>query len=45
MIWKSCVRHSAGSVDAYFGPEAPAGKESNRVQTIPGEAWFTILRL
>ena len=34
-----------GSVDVYFGPKAPAGKESNWVQTIPGKGWFTILRL
>jgi hypothetical protein len=34
-----------GSVDVYFGPKAPAGKESNWVQTIPGQTWFTILRL
>ena len=34
-----------GSVDVWFGPKAPAGKESNWVQTIPGKAWFTILRL
>ena len=34
-----------GSVDVYFGPKAPAGQEGNWVQTIPGKAWFTILRL
>jgi hypothetical protein len=34
-----------GSVDVYFGPKAPAGKESNWVQTIPGKGWFMILRL
>jgi hypothetical protein len=34
-----------GSVDVYFGPKAPAGKESNWVQTIPSQTWFTILRL
>lgn len=34
-----------GSVDLYFGPTAPAGKESNWVQTVPGKGWFTILRL
>jgi hypothetical protein len=34
-----------GSVDVYFGPTAPAGKESNWVQTIPGKGWFTLLRL
>jgi len=33
------------SVDVYFGPKAPAGKESNWVQTIPGKGWFMILRL
>ena len=34
-----------GSVDVYFGPKAPAGKESNWIQTVPGKGWFTILRL
>jgi hypothetical protein len=34
-----------GSVDLYFGPTAPAGKEKNWVQTVPGKGWFTILRL
>jgi hypothetical protein len=33
------------SVDVYFGPKAPAGKESNWVQTMPGKGWFPILRL
>ena len=32
-------------MDVYFGPEAPAGKGSNWVQTIPGKGWFMILRL
>ncbi len=34
-----------GSVDVYFGPKAPTGKESNWVQTMPGTGWNTILRL
>jgi hypothetical protein len=34
-----------GSVDVYYGPEAPAGKESNWIQTVPDKGWFTILRL
>jgi hypothetical protein len=34
-----------GSVDVYFGPKAPAGKESNWIQTIPGKGWNTLLRL
>ncbi|NEI96440.1 DUF1254 domain-containing protein [Rhizobium leguminosarum] len=33
------------SVDVYFGPKAPAGKESNWVQTMPDKGWFIILRL
>ncbi len=27
-----------GSVDVYFGPKAPAGKENNWVQTLPERA-------
>jgi hypothetical protein len=34
-----------GSVDVYFGPNAPAGKESNWIQTEPNKGWFTLLRL
>lgn len=33
------------SVDIYFGPKAPDGKQSNWVQTIPGKGWNTLLRL
>jgi hypothetical protein len=29
----------------YFGPKAPAGKENNWIQTIPGKGWNTLLRL
>lgn len=34
-----------GSVDVYFGPRPPAGKENNWIQTIPGKSWMTIFRL
>jgi len=34
-----------GSVDVYFGPLAPVGKENNWVQTIPGKGWNVLLRL
>ena len=33
-----------GSVDVYFGPTAPAGKEKNWVKTIPGKGWSTLVR-
>jgi len=42
---KSVQTNADGSVDVYFGPKAPAGHESNWVQTVPGKTWFTILRL
>ena len=29
----------------HFGPEPPAGKESNWIQTIPGKGYFVALRL
>ena len=34
-----------GSTDIYIGPTAPAGKEHNWLQTVPGKGWFTIFRL
>jgi hypothetical protein len=37
--------NSDTSVDVYFGPEPPVGKESNWIQTIPGKGWWTYLRL
>lgn len=33
------------SVDVYFGPTPPAGKEANWVQTVPDKGWWTVLRL
>jgi hypothetical protein len=33
-----------GSVDLQFGPAAPAGREANWVQTIPGRHWFSYFR-
>ena len=34
-----------GSVDAWFGAKAPAGKENNWIKTIPGKNWNMILRI
>jgi hypothetical protein len=42
---KGLLLNKDGSVDVYFGPKAPVGKEKNWVQTIPGKGWNTILRL
>jgi len=38
------VKNADGSVDLYFGPTAPKGKEKNWVQTIPGQGWWVYLR-
>ncbi len=42
---KGIVINPDTSVDIYFGPQAPKGKESNWIQTVPGKGWNTILRL
>jgi hypothetical protein len=42
---KGLLVNADGSVDVYFGPKPPAGKENNWVQTIPGKGWLMILRL
>ena len=34
-----------GSVDLYFGPDAPAGKEQNWIPTVAGKGWFPYFRL
>ena len=39
------VTNDDGSVDLYFGPEAPAGKEKNWIPTVPGKGWFAYFRL
>ena len=42
---KEVIVNADGSVDVYFGPKPPAGKEPNWVQTIPGTGWNTLFRL
>ena len=39
------ITNADGSVDRYFGPKAPAGKEANWMQNVPTKGWFTVLRL
>ena len=33
-----------GSVDVYFGPTAPAGKEKNWIKTDPAKGFFVVFR-
>jgi hypothetical protein len=42
---KDIKKNADGSVTVWFGPKAPAGQESNWVQTMPGKGWNSILRL
>ncbi|SEW52828.1 DUF1254 domain-containing protein [Chitinophaga arvensicola] len=36
--------NSDGSVDVYFGPDAPKGKEKNWIKTVAGKGWFPLMR-
>ena len=38
-------KNSDGSVDLYFGPTAPEGKEKNWIRTVENKGWFMLLRL
>jgi hypothetical protein len=47
-VFSSCkglLVNQDGSVDVWFGPKVPLGKENNWVKTIPGKSWNMILRL
>jgi hypothetical protein len=42
---KDIQKNPDGSVTVWFAPKAPAGHETNWVQTMPGKGWNTLLRL
>jgi len=39
------ITNDDGSIDLYFGPQAPEGKEANWIQTVPEKGWFCLFRL
>ena len=39
------IKNADGSFDLNYGPTAPAGKEANWTQTVPGKKWFVLFRL
>ena len=39
------IANADGSVDIYFGPKAPAGKEANWIASTPGKGLFVVFRL
>jgi len=42
---KDLVKNADGSIDLFFGPEAPKSRESNWIQTNNGESYFLYFRL
>jgi hypothetical protein len=42
---KGIKKNADGSVTVWFAPKAPAGEETNWVQTMPGKGWNSLLRL
>jgi hypothetical protein len=38
------LKNADGSVDVYFGPQAPAGKESNWIPTSPERGFEVLFR-
>lgn len=42
---KDMIVNKDGSIDLYYGPKPPEGKEANWTQTIPGKGFFMVLRL
>ncbi|MGB5280370.1 MAG: DUF1254 domain-containing protein [Arenicellales bacterium] len=42
--YKKLKTNTDGTIDLYFGPQAPEGYESNWVRTVPGKDWFAMMR-
>jgi hypothetical protein len=42
--YQDLAGNADGSIDLFFGPEAPAGREDNWVQTNPGAGFFVYFR-
>jgi len=42
---KGLVTNEDGTIDIFFGPDAPKGFEANWIKTQAGDTWFTYFRL
>lgn len=42
---RKLISNSDGSVDVWFGPKPPVGRENNWIKTVPRKGWYMILRL
>jgi hypothetical protein len=38
------IENADGSIDLYFGPTAPEGKQENWIKTVPGRGFFMYFR-
>ncbi|MEU4420726.1 DUF1254 domain-containing protein [Actinoplanes sp. NPDC024001] len=43
--YPSVMGHDTGGAELFFGPQPPAAGAANWVRTVPGKAWFAMLRL
>jgi hypothetical protein len=44
-LFEKMAKNADGSTDLYFGPTAPAGKESQWIKTLPNRGWFAYFRI
>jgi hypothetical protein len=42
---KHLIVNADGSVDIWFGPDPPAGNETNWIKTIPSKEWYAVMRI
>jgi len=42
--YQDLQKNADGSVDVFFAPKAPGGKEANWIYTAPGKPWITFFR-
>jgi len=42
--YQNVQKNADGSVDVYFSPKSPAGKQSNWIYTEPGKHWVAVFR-
>ncbi|WP_020469485.1 DUF1254 domain-containing protein [Zavarzinella formosa] len=44
-LYEKLTPNADGTIDLYFGPKAPVGKEGQWIQTTPGRGWFSYFRI
>lgn len=42
---KEMVKNDDETIDIFFGPDNPSGKNNNWLKTIPGNGWYLVFRL